>query len=277
MKSTRHQVPASESGVDLLSFVASRLNLSRRQAKEILDQRNVLVNGSRIWMARHPLRVGDEVEVLRSEVLRPATDPVSVLWRDPFLLVVDKPAGILSDGQRSMEERLRQALNIPSLLAVHRLDRDTSGCLIYAVNDEAKQRMIPLFRNRQIVKTYHAIVSGRVSGKPDVIRTPVEGQEAVTHLRVLDASAAASHLTLKIDTGRTHQIREHMLHIGHPVVGDRSYSVSKRIPEALRGVPRQMLHASGLGFRHPLTGQTIHAEAPLPQDFRECLQMLRLR
>jgi 23S rRNA pseudouridine1911/1915/1917 synthase len=137
--------------------------------------------------------------------------------------------------------------------------------------------MLPLFRDRRVAKTYHAIVVGRVTQRSHTLRRPIEGCDAVTHWRVLDSNAVASHLLVRIETGRTHQIRRHMEEIGHPVLGDRNYGTAEPLPAVLRAVPRQMLHAAGLRFARPVTGQRVRVDAPLPEDFTAWLKRLGLR
>ena len=271
-------VRPGEAGLTLLEFLAQHLELSRNKAKGLLDQHSVFVNGRRVWMAHHPLRPRDRVEVLQAapRAARPGRLALALLFEDAHLVVVDKPPGVLSEGPDSVELTLRATLDAPELCAVHRLDRDTSGCLVFARTAAIKAALVPLFREQRIVKVYHVLAGGRVSGAPQAITQPVDGLPATTHLRVLDSNRVASHLLARIETGRTHQIRKHLESIGHPVLGDRTYGAGARVPEELRGIPRQMLHAQRLVFRHPVTAQPVRVAAPLPADFQGCLKRLRL-
>ena len=263
-------VSKGEAGQDILSFLARRASLSRKKAKALLDSRNVLVNRRRVWMARHSLAAGDIVTL--SAGADPTPD-VSIprLFEDKEYLVVNKPPGILSDDRHSVESILRERLGLPSLRAVHRLDRDTSGCLWLARHSEALDRAVELFRRRQVMKLYHAVVLGRLRPPEQTVTLPIEGMPTVTRLRTLDSSRTASHIALRIETGRTHQIRRHLCSLGHPVLGDKSYGFTSRDLPVEHVPPRQMLHASVIEFTHPLTNRRIRAEAPLPNDFRRCL------
>jgi 23S rRNA pseudouridine1911/1915/1917 synthase len=275
MKPLRLVVPRHDSHVSLLDFLSRSLKLSRRKAKALLDARNVFVNRRRVWMARHPLRPDDVVECVTSEAPRPASR-VTVLWEDDDYLVVNKPPGILSNGDDSIEDTLRTQLAMPSLRAVHRLDRDTSGCLLLAKTGDAMERMLPLFRAGEVRKTYHALAAGRLDPPAQTVTRPIDGQRAVTHLRTLDSSGEASHLLVAIETGRTHQIRKHLASLGTPLLGDRSYATASEVSARGLRVPRQMLHASDIAFRNPRTRQSVRVQAPLPPDFCRCLAGFRL-
>lgn len=273
-----YKVRRAEDGTPLGDFVAKRLNRSKRAAKALLDRRNVIVNGSRIWMARHPLETGDMVEILTSANIagQRRRKPIPILYRDTDYLVVNKPPDILACGKGSLETVLRRQLHAPEILAVHRLDRDTSGCLMFAFSETAKQDMIHEFRAHTVTKAYHAIVQDHLKRGTRRIAKPLGGQTAVSHVRVLDSSRNASHVTVSIETGRTHQIRIHLAAIRHPVLGDRKYAPGGRPTSGLSAVSRQMLHARALRFTHPATGKRINITAPLPDDFKACLKACSL-
>jgi 23S rRNA pseudouridine1911/1915/1917 synthase len=277
MSGRQIQVKPDQAGKTLQDFLAQGLKLSRNRAKALIDARKVFVNGHRVWMARHTLRRGDGVEVAVEAAVTaaPAAAP-AFLYQDDDYGVVNKPAGRLSNGPESVEADLRTATGIPTLRAVHRLDRDTSGCLLMAKHPEAFDRAVELFRGRQILKIYHAIVAGRLQAPERTIEAPVEGERAVTHLQVLDAGREASHLKVKIETGRTHQIRRHLMTIGHPVLGDPAYGTGHVLPDLFRKVPRQLLHAACLQFVSPVSGKKVRVEAPLPADFKTWLRRLGL-
>lgn len=165
---------------------------------------------------------------------------------------------------------------------VHRLDKDTSGLLIIAKNDQAHIHMSNQIKNREVDKRYIALVRGIVPEDEATIDMPIgrstkdrkkmavvkEGKSAITHFKVIKRYPKYTLLEIKIDTGRTHQIRVHMAEIGHPVVGDMIYSNGKNS----FGVEGQMLHAKSLDFKHPVTGREIHLEAELPEYFKEILK-----
>jgi len=266
-------VPPGKKDSSLLDFIADRMNLSKRKAKALLDARNVHVNRRRIWMAQHRLKAGDIVEVQQTGL---AGGHAQILFQDEDYLVADKPAGLLSNGPESLEDRLRRELLVPGLRAVHRLDRGTTGCLIFAKHPEAFDAMIPLFREHGVIKVYKAIAAGLIQKKELTISEPLEGQPAETRLRVLAANQTASYISVKLVTGRTHQIRKHLAHIGHPLAGERTYGGGRSEDDALRAMPRQMLHAEKLRFTSPVTGAEVSCEALLPQDFKSALRVLGL-
>ncbi len=260
--------------VALVHFLAGRLRCSGKQAKRLLDDRVVFVNGKRTWMAKHDVKSGDRVEVFSAEK-PPSIQKISLIYQDADIVVANKPAGLMSNGAGSLENALRQQLNLPGLRAIHRLDRDTTGCLILGKRDPVIDLMIGLFETGRISKTYRVIVSGHMSGNRE-IRSPIDDRPAHTLVHVLSANRIASFLSVNIETGRTHQIRKHLAGIRHPVLGDKIYLTGGQELPMLRSVPRQMLHAYSLSFPHPVTGVTVRCEAPLPGDFRVCLKALKL-
>ena len=273
----KFQVKPHEEGNTLLTVLADRLRCSRKQAKALLDGKQVMVNSQRIWMAKHLLSTRDQIEVIRSEA---NTDKkIEVLKKAGELLLINKPAGLVTNANaKSLEVRLQRELNNPELCAVHRLDRETSGCVIFAKNVEAKTAMIPLFKDQKVVKIYRAIVNGRVSNQLQAITRDIDGESATTLVNVLDRTRYASYLELRIKTGRTHQIRKHLAAVRHPVLGDKGYAGSKGLADILRTLPRQMLHAYKLVLPLPdRPGETLRVTAPVPDDFRETLKALKLK
>jgi len=284
MKTIEFTVSPKEE-MSLLNFLAIKLDISKKKAKDLLNARNVFVNRRRIWMARHSLKRGDKVGILQPTVTSGTIDRLAVqarherftiLFQDDDYIIVDKKAGILSNGMNSVEDHLRAQLGLPHLTAAHRLDRDTSGCFLLAKNVRAFENVFLLFHGRCMKKTYHAIVAGRLTPPMQTIITPLEGRRAVTRIKALDSSAEASHLLVEIETGRTHQIRKHLVSIHHPVLGDKYYGTKTPVAYKTLNIPRQMLHASGLEFDHPTTGRKVKANSPLPRDFCNCLAMFRL-
>ncbi len=284
MTANRFVVPPSRKGQTLQDALAEHLHLSRRQAKALLDERSVFVNRRRIWMARHELRAGDEIEIAGAADRPARTErtsgprPPKVRFEDDHLLVLDKPPGLLSDGPDGAVARLAAARGLTGLEAVHRLDRDTSGALLVARTPQIRDALIQIFATRAVTKVYQAVVMGdaRAHPPPEVIRKPVDGASAVTGVKVLRAGRQASLLELHPETGRTHQIRIHLQSVGLPVAGDRAYQAGRIDDPALRRIPRQMLHALHIGLAHPVTGKPLHVTAPLPPDFIHALRQLRL-
>lgn len=268
----------------LQDFLARRLSLSRRAAKSIIDGRSVWVNRKCVWMAGARLAVGDVVEIpsaaagtaTRRTMSRPPEKThIRILWQDDNYLACDKPAGRLScDDPKSAESMLRIQEDAPQLSAVHRLDRDTTGCLLFAKSRAALEAAIETFKAHRVKKTYHAIVAGRFPYKRQTIDSPIGGDKAVSHVMLETASADASLLRVQIETGRTNQIRRHLASIRHPVVGDRVFGLKSARDPRLMQVPRQMLHASTLELPNPRSpGETIRIHSPLPADFRAALRL----
>ncbi len=278
MQTKEYPVNKISHGQTLQDFIVAKRNISRKAAKNLMDRRKVFVNGKRVWMAKHNLKTGDIVSILLSpgESTRTRKQKIPIVWEDSNYLIVNKPANVLSVGKGSLENRLQQQCENPQLRAVHRLDRDTTGCLIIAKSENAFQAMLPLFRERSISKTYHAIVHGFMKKGEHRISKPLEGQTAVSHVRVLDSVDNAAHVAVKIETGRTHQIRIHLASFNHPVMGDPKYAGDVEKKAGVLPIPRQMLHARTLVFTHPTTGNVLRTEAPLPADFRACLKSFKL-
>ena len=268
-------VPRSAAGESLLEFLARALGLSRRRAKGLLDRHAVFVNDRRVWMARHALRAGDRVQV-NLPAAAGAPREIAVLYRDDAVLVADKPPGVVSNGADSAEAMLRQSLGLPGLAAVHRLDRDTTGCLLLACDGAVRERLVEAFRGGAVAKVYRAIVVGVPTPPEGAFARPLDGKRARTEYQVMSAGALAAQVRIRIATGRTHQIRRHFADAGHPVAGDPVYATGALHAPALKAIPRQMLHAESLRFPHPGHGGTVEARAPLPADFTRALRGLGL-
>jgi 23S rRNA pseudouridine1911/1915/1917 synthase len=275
----RRLPPIRRNGTPLLDHLVDSLSLSRRAAKTLLDDRLVFVNGRRIWMAKHLLQTRDLVELVPDAVApkKGAANPLRILLDDPHFLVADKPPRLLTTGDKSLETRLRDQLSLPDLRAVHRLDKDTSGCVLFAKDAQTRKTLVAQFEDGHVRKLYHALVAGNLPSPQMDVRARIDDLPAVSHLRQLAARAKpprCAHVAVAIETGRTHQIRIHLHHVGDPVLGDRQYfnARSAEFPE----VPRQMLHAAELRFPHPASGKPLSVSAPLPKDFRDWIHALRL-
>ena len=285
----------------LQDFLALKFALSRRTAKAMIDGRSVWVNRKCVWIARFALRTGDTVEI-PSQVVKGAvrqsktagretrderrdgagaSSPaqakrhVRVLWSNDNYLICDKPAGLAScDDPKSVETILREQEKVPTLEAVHRLDRDTTGCLLFAKNHAALVAAVEVFKTHKVSKVYHAISAGSFKFAHQIVDTPLDGQPAVSKVTREQASADASFLRIRIETGRTNQIRRHLASIRHPIVGDRVFGLKNVRDPRLMQVPRQMLHASTLTLPDPLAPHAeIKAHSPLPADFRAALKL----
>lgn len=277
----------------LQDFIALKFSLSRRTAKAVVDGRSVWVNRKCIWMARHSLKTGDVVEipmqVVKGAVKQGGSEAsgkaiaatvaakrhIRVLWQDESYLVCDKPTGIISSEEpKSAEMILREQEKIPTLQAVHRLDRDTTGCLLFAKNFAAFEAAVDKFKVHGVKKLYHAIVVGRYKFAHQTINAELDGQEAVSKVSREALGDDASFLKVMIETGRTNQIRRHLAGVRFPIMGDRVYGLKNARDPRLMRVPRQMLHASTLELPHPLKPKAvIKVHSPLPADFRSVLKL----
>ena len=281
----------------LQDFLALKFALSRRTAKAMIDGRSVWVNRKCVWIARFALRTGDLVEipsnvvkgavkqtnrtapVLRGSAARGDTSStkrhIRVLWQNDNYLICDKPAGLVScDDPKSVETILREQEKVPTLEAVHRLDRDTTGCLLFAKNHAALVAAVEVFKTHKVSKVYHAIAAGSFKFAHQIVDTPLDGQPAVSKVTREAASADASFLRVRIETGRTNQIRRHLASIRYPIIGDRVFGLKNVRDPRLMQVPRQMLHASTLTLPDPLDPHAeIKAHSPLPADFRSALRL----
>lgn len=276
MKRQSFKVKYKHEGMRLFAVVADELGISKKQAQAAIDEKRVLVNGQRVWIRKHEVKENDLVEILIVEHAPVQPKKIQILWQDADFLIVNKPPYMLTNAaDDSLEAVLRKQEKNRGIVAVHRLDKETSGCVIFARSAEAKKTMIPMFRGKDIMKIYRAIAAGKFSPNWKEMRTDIDGYMSTTLVKLLDANRQASYLELRIETGRTHQIRRHLADKRHPVLGDKKYAGTGS--EVSLEQPRQMLHAYRLVFPHPKTGETIRATAPLPSDFSRCLAQLKLR
>jgi 23S rRNA pseudouridine1911/1915/1917 synthase len=278
---------------------ALKFGLSRRAAREAVRAGRVDVEGSAV---DEPGRDVPESARLELHADRPQRRRIRtrlvVLFEDADVLVVDKPAGLLTVPTEAREKDTlwSRALHYlqhryggrPQARIVHRLDKDTSGALVFARNREALHALQDRFRTHAIEREYVALVAGTPADAgtfdADLVREPglrrsvarrgEPGKRALTRYRTLERLADATLVSIRPETGRTHQIRVHFSAAGHPVLGDRVYGIRGRSADA---APRQMLHARKLGFPHPRTGLMVQADSPIPEDFERVLAGLRAR
>lgn len=269
-------VKYKQEGLRLFEVIATELGISKKKAQAALDARQVLVNGKRIWMKNHIVKEDDRIEVLAGEAAPVIPKKISILWQDKDFMIINKPAFLLTNAsEKSVEALLRKQEKNKTIYAVHRLDKETSGCVLFAKSAAAKTAAIPMFKERAIMKIYRAVTIGQFPRKWNEIRTDIEGYMSTTRVKSLDSNKQASYLELRIETGRTHQIRRHLADKRHPVLGDKKYAGAGN--EISLAQPRQMLHAYRLVFPHPKTEEMIRVTAPLPGDFKKCLAQLKLR
>ncbi len=311
-------VPADHAGKTVAAVLRVMLpGQSWTQVRKHVEARRVKINGE-VWLddARR-LKQGDTVEILAHAAPAPPSfiDQIPIRYIDEHLVVIEKPAGISTvrhPAERDwLEDRrllvltlddlvMRQiGMNLPRkqhdprprLRIVQRLDKETSGLVVFARTVEAERGLGRQFRKHTVARRYLTVVHGIVTAQ--TIRSTLvrdrgdgrrgsttlrnTGKEAVTHLSVEESLTGYTLLSCRLETGRTHQIRIHLAELGHPVCGERVYNrraTGEPIPDA-SGAPRLMLHAAELGFTHPLTEEAMHWEMPPPPDFREFLDRLR--
>jgi 23S rRNA pseudouridine1911/1915/1917 synthase len=286
-----------------LTLIQRHPELSRRRARDVIEKGQVTLAG------RVALEPGTLVEPEASIDWDPnrkarsrVRPPVPLLYEDDDLLVVDKPAGLLavptapearedSVLARLQEYAARRRPRRPYVGVVHRLDRDTSGALAFALSPDVRGALRNLFRAHRMERRYAALVEGTPPSEQGVVDLPVHdayaggrrrvaragepSRPARTRWRVVERFAGAALLEVELETGRQHQIRLHLAHLGLPVLGDAVYRAKRGAPPL--AVPRQMLHARRLAFTHPVTSAAVAVESPLPADFRAVLAALRRR
>jgi 23S rRNA pseudouridine1911/1915/1917 synthase len=279
--------------------------------QRLIEQGHIRVNG-RIVKPTHRPRAGEQIEIhwpeAKPAAARPEGIPLPILFEDQSLLVLNKPAGlVVHPGAGHEEHTLVNALlhhcrgslsgigGVARPGIVHRLDKETSGCLVVAKNDATHLALSAQFAKRQVEKIYNAIVCGELARESGEIRAAIarhpshrkrmtardddSGRAAHTSYRVLGKLNSATFVEAQIHTGRTHQVRVHFQFLGHPLVGDETYGERQnaRLKELTNyAAPRVMLHARELSFMHPRTEKEMSFEAPLPKDFREALKLLRV-
>jgi 23S rRNA pseudouridine1911/1915/1917 synthase len=290
--------------IRLDKLVSERFGLSRRAAQDAVRNGRIDLAGECCGEPGREVELDAPVEFFPNRPkARTVAGRLIVLHEDRHVLIVNKPAGLLTlptpDQERdTLVDRASRYLMIrhgrrPFVGVVHRLDKDTSGALALARSPEAIRAFQALFKAHDIERQYLAVVEGAVA-RPEgtidqnlvtdrgdlrrgVARGPGEGRRAVTHYRVVERfGAVATLVACWLETGRTHQIRIHLAEIGHPVVGEAVYRPRAR-PRSKAHFHRQALHAQTLGFIHPLTGQAVSVEAPLPSDLDELIVDLRNR
>lgn len=278
----------------------SNLDLSRSMVQKLIKENRVFVNGKN-EKESYKIKVNDnitiQIEEPKSSKLEAQDIPLDIIYEDNDIIVINKPKGmVVHPGNGNPDNTLVNAVlaHCKGSLSgiggeirpgiVHRIDKDTSGLIIVAKNDKSHINLSEQIKNHEVTKIYTALVKGNISEDEATIDMPIgrdkkdrkkmsvtrDGKEAVSHIKVVKRYGNYTLIRVKIDTGRTHQIRVHMAKIGHPVVGDEVYSSGKNE----FGVKGQMLHSTILKFKHPISGKEIMLEAPLPQYFEDVLSKL---
>ena len=291
-------------GERLDSFLARRLPDVTRSAAARLIQEGRVRAGGRVPAKSCRLAGGEAVEVCLPDPAPadalPQNTPLDVVYEDADVIVVNKPAGLVvhpapghPDGTLVNALLFHCAGSLSGVGGalrpgiVHRIDRDTSGLIIAAKNDAAHQALAAQLQDHSLARTYEAVVVGGLREDAGTVEAPIgrcasdrkkmavtaAGRPAVTHWEVLERFSGLTHVCCRLETGRTHQIRVHMAYIGHPVYGDTVYGAKKPVP----GLTGQCLHAVGLRFRHPGTGEAVELSCPLNGEFQTLLKRLRER
>ena len=282
------------------AYISEITDYSRTAVQRLIDEEKITING-KIVKSSYKVQYGDRIEIEEEpakEIELKAQDiPLEILYEDNDIIVVNKPKGmvvhpangnpdgtlvnavmaICKDSLSGIGGEIRPGI-------VHRLDKNTSGTIIIAKNDKAHINLSEQLKKHEIKKTYIALVRGVVKENNASINMPIgrskkdrkkmdvdkNGKEAITHFKVMKRYKDSTLLEINIETGRTHQIRVHLSHIGYPIIGDEVYSNGKN----RWNIEGQCLHAKSLDFKHPITGKQMHIEAELPEYFKKILEEL---
>ena len=306
-----YTVNETESGRRLDAFCAEVVEITRSQATRLIDEGAVKVNG-KVQPKKYLTKQGDEVEIIMPECreAEAVADniPLDVVYEDDDIIVINKPKDMVvhpAPGNytgtlvNALLYHCRDSLSgIGGVMRpgiVHRIDKDTSGLLVVAKNDDAHAALSEELKYHGIEREYRAIVTGGFKDDFGTVNYPIgrhpidrkkmavilsgdhTAREAITHYEVLERFCGISYLALKLETGRTHQIRVHMSYTGHPLLGDEVYAKNKtqfekKHPSLFNG---QALHAKKLTLTHPKTGERMTFECPLPDEFEKALELLR--
>ncbi len=274
---------------------------SRSHLQKLIDIGRVEVNGAPETSKKYKVKTGDSIRVTIPEPVHlnviPEDIPIDIVYEDEDVMVVNKQKGMVvhpAAGNYSgtlVNAILYHCKNLSSINGiirpgiVHRIDKDTSGLLMIAKNDAAHRSLAEQLAAHSITRAYHAVVYHNFQEDTGMVNAPIgrdpknrlkmavtqlNSKEAITHYRVLQRFGAFTYIECMLETGRTHQIRVHMAHINHPLLGDAVYGPKKKA----MGIETQMLHAKLLGFRHPRTGEYMEFESPLPSEFANIIKKL---
>ena len=297
-------VNENDKGKRLDIYIAENFNeLSRTMIKKLIESNNILVN-DKSEKVSYKVQANDNISIdvpeAKETKLKAQEIPLDIIYEDSDIIVVNKPKGmVVHPANGNPDGTLVNAIlsickNSLSGIGgelrpgiVHRLDKDTSGLIIVAKNDKAHINMSEQIKERNVKKTYIALVRGNVPEEEATINMPIgrstkdrkkmavtkNGKQAITHFKVLKRYSKYTLLEIKIETGRTHQIRVHMAEIGYPVIGDEVYSNGKN----QWNIKGQCLHAKSLKFKHPVTKKEMFIEAELPKYFKDIIEQMRQR
>ena len=282
-----HKVSQEHAGLTVENYLKQVLHYSGRKIQKLTRQKGIFLNGKSIFLQK-PVKVNDTVRILVLEDVTYGVEPepgaIEILYEDNYLLVINKPpyqlvhpTGQTTSGTLAnhLAYHLAERGIMSTVRAVHRLDRETSGCVIFAKDSRSQSLLEEQLKARTLKRTYLALVQGLVEPPSGIINAPIgphptqpnrraisaKGEEAITHYQTARTFSSASLLELTLDTGRTHQIRVHLAHLGYPIIGDRMYGTRSPL------MSRQALHAVSISFEHLADKKLITVTAPLPADF----------
>lgn len=298
-------ISQEQGGIRLDALLAKELDVSRSQAQQWLEN-GLVMSGDKVLGKKEKLKAGASVVVNIPDPVAYEIEaeniPLDIVYEDEHLLVVNKPKGMVvhpaaghytgtlvnalmyhcGDSLSGINGVLRPGI-------VHRIDMDTSGLLMIAKSDAAHQDLAEQIKEHSFTRIYEAMIVGHPKNDSGTINAPIgrhphnrkkmavissNSKEAITHYEVLMRYSGYSHIRVKLETGRTHQIRVHMAHIGHPVAGDTVYGAEKQ-PKICQNLNGQCLHAKCVGFVHPITGEELYFESELPTYFTDFIQKLQ--
>ena len=297
----KNEIIVNDEGKRIDIYLSEKEEYSRTAVQRLIEENKITVNGNKV-KASYKVQNGDKIEIEEEPAkdikLKAQDIPLEILYEDNDIIVVNKPKGmvvhpangnpdgtlvnavmaICKDSLSGIGGEIRPGI-------VHRLDKNTSGAIIVAKNDKSHIALSDELKKHEIKKTYIALVRGIVKENNATINMPIarskkdrkkmavdkNGKEAVTHFKVIERFTNCTLLEINIETGRTHQIRVHLSHIGYPIIGDDVYSNGKN----KWNIEGQCLHAKSLDFKHPITGKEMHIEAELPEYFKNIIEELR--
>ncbi len=283
----KYNVAGEHEGITVENYLKQVLHYSGRKIQKLTRKKGILLNGKSVYLQKK-MKSGDTLRVLVLEDaaygVQPEQGVIDILYEDDSLIVLNKPAHLLvhpagrtTGGTLAnyLAYHLKQQGVMCTIRPVHRLDRDTSGCVVFAKDARSQFVLEQQLQTGALKRNYRALVQGTVSPPSGTINAPIgphparpnrravneAGERAITHYRTISSFAEASLLELSLDTGRTHQIRVHLAHLGHPVIGDRMYG------KASSCINRQALHAFSVSFTSLTDSREVTVTAPLPEDF----------
>lgn len=311
-QSLNFKIESEDVGKRLDAFLSEKIeNWSRSRLQKLIDDGDAAVNGNQV-KSSYKLRADDEIEIelaaLPVKSFEPEEIPLEIIYEDEWLAVINKPAGmVVHPGAGVLNGTLANAIAYHFKLQtadskyenrvgiVHRLDKDTSGLIVVAKTEEIHEQLSEQFRAREVFKSYVALVHGEMEGKEGAIDQPIarekhnrtkmairkHGRSALSLWKVRKRFEKFTLLNVEIKTGRTHQIRVHLMSVNHPVVGDETYNGGRdktvkdlAVRQAIADLNRFFLHAERLSFTHPQTSERLEFYVPLPEELKNLLELL---